>query len=115
MADNEPSPRIDPELRRQLDAARATGRPVAAVVRLRPEGDGDAILTPEQTQSRTAQLLERVERTVGLRAQAVNVFQYLGSFVVVAQPRFLVELLAQPEVLSAVANRQPDDPSPPDG
>jgi hypothetical protein len=109
------SPRIDPELRRQLDAAAAAPHPhpVAAVVRLRPQGGGQATLGPEQTQALTTGLLKRVEQRTGLRPQAVNVFRQLDSFVVVAAPAFLTELLSQPEVHGAMANRQPDDPTAP--
>jgi hypothetical protein len=107
---DEPGARIDPELLRQLDAAGAAGSPVEAVIALRPQGTDAAVLTPEQTERLSRQVLDRVERSTGGGARAVNVFQHLGSFLVVAEPAFLVELLAQPEVRSAVANRQPDDP-----
>jgi hypothetical protein len=107
---DEPGARVDPELRRQLDAASAAGSPVAAVIGLRPRGEGVAILTSEQTERLARQLLERIERSTGIGPRAVNVFQHLGSFLVVAEPAFLDELLAQPEVRSAVANRQPGDP-----
>jgi len=106
---DESGAKVDPELLRQLDAASAARSPVAAVIGLRPPGKGAAILTSEQTERLSRRLLERIERSIGIGARAVNVFQHLGSFVVVAEPAFLVELLAQPEVRSAVANRQPDD------
>jgi hypothetical protein len=108
---DESGAKVDPELLRQLDAARAAGSPVAAVIGLRPQGEG-AILTAEQTERLARQLLERIERSTGTGARAVNVFQHLGSLLVVAEPAFLAELLAQPEIRSAVANRQPDDPRP---
>jgi hypothetical protein len=108
---DEPGAKVDPELLRQLDAASAAGSPVAAVIGLRPQGGG-AALTPEQTERLSRQLLERTERSVGSGARAVNVFQYLGSFLVVAEPAFLLELLAQPEIRAAMANRQPDGPQP---
>jgi hypothetical protein len=108
---DEPGPKVDPELLRQLDAAAAAASPVEVVVALRPHGQDAGILTPEQTERLSRQLLERTERRTGVGAQAVNVFQHLGSFLVVAEPAFLKELLAQPEVRSAVANRQPDDPA----
>jgi len=82
------------------------------LIGLRPRGQDAAVLTPEQTERLSRQLLERVERSTGVGARAVNVFQHLGSFLVVAEPVFLVELLVQPEIRSAVANRQPDDPPP---
>jgi hypothetical protein len=109
---DEPGAKVDPELLRQLDAAGVAGSPVEAVIGLRPRGQDAAVLTPEQTERLSRQLLERVERSTGVGARAVNVFQHLGSFLVVAEPAFLVELLAQPEIRSAVANRQPDDPPP---
>jgi hypothetical protein len=108
---DEPGPKVDPELLRQLDAAGSAGSPVEAVIALRPYGQDARVLTPEQTERLSRQLLERTQRRVGVGARAVNVFEYLGSFLVVAEPAFLRELLAQPEVRSAVANRQPDDPA----
>ena len=108
---DEPGARVDAELLRQLDAAGTTGSPVEAVIGLRPSGQDAGALTPEQTERLSRQLLERVERRTGVGARAVNVFEHLGSVLVVAEPAFLVELLAQPEIRSAVANRQPDDPA----
>jgi hypothetical protein len=104
--------KVDPELLRQLDAASAARSPVAAVIGLRPQGEDTVVLTAEQTERLSRQLLERTERSTGVGAQAVNVFQHLGSLLVVAEPAFLAELLAQPEIRSAMANRQPDDPQP---
>jgi hypothetical protein len=104
--------KVDPELLRQLDAAKPAQRPVAAVIGLRPPGEG-VVPTPEQTQTLSRELLQRTQRRTGSSAHAVNVFQHLGSFLVVADPDFLADLLTQPEVRSALANRQPDDPPPP--
>jgi hypothetical protein len=52
-------------------------------------------------------LIDRVEARTGKRVQNLNVFRYLNSFIVAAEPSVIKFLLKQPEVASAVANRQP--------
>jgi hypothetical protein len=54
-------------------------------------------------------VLARVREKAGSAAKQVNIFQNLGMFIVEAAPGFLRELVAQPEIRSAMANRQPDE------
>jgi len=102
--------KTDSELLRQLDAAAVSHAVVEAVCRLRATGSSKEILSAERTEVLTRKLLARVEGLVGTGARDFNVFRHLGSFVVSAEARFVLELLKQPEIVSAVANRQPESP-----
>jgi len=97
--------KIDSALATALDAAGAPDEMVEAVVRLHPDAKA-GYLEPEVTEARARELLERVQGDVGVDPKAVNVFRNLGSFVVVAAAPFIRALVSQPEVASAVANRQ---------
>jgi hypothetical protein len=102
-------PKIDPELIKQLDATAASqDDKVEAVIRLRPDDASQIVPAPEQTETLANHLIERVKGQVGESATHYNVFRNLGSFVVSAPPAFIRELISQPEVASAVANRQPE-------
>ena len=48
----------------------------------------------------------RVAAAVGGASPRHNTFRHLGSFAVAAAPAFIRELIRQPEVASAVANRR---------
>lgn len=98
--------KIDPELQRQISGSAASDEPVEAVVVLRPEKPSEVTASPERVEKITHDVLERVEQTQGTHPQRVNVFRNLGSFVVSAPKGFVQELLRQPEVASAMANRQ---------
>ncbi|MCC6523594.1 MAG: hypothetical protein IT373_13135 [Polyangiaceae bacterium] len=104
-------PEVDPELRRQLGAgARAgqsSGRPVEAVVRLRPRRRSDIVPSPEQTRRIAEQLMVRVATELAPDAATydLNVFANLGYFVVSAPSAFVARLIEQPEVAAATANR----------
>jgi hypothetical protein len=102
--------KADSELLRQLEAAGVSRTVVEAVCRLRASRSSRKILSPERTETLTRKLLSRVKGLVGTGARDFNVFRHLGSFVVSAEPRFVHELLKQPEIASAVANRQPESP-----
>ena len=97
--------RTDPVLSAQLRAAAAGEAPVEAVIGLRQEGrgagDGDAVA------ALTEDLLARVREQTGAEAHDYNVFRNLASFAVVAPARVIASLIEQPEVESAIANRQP--------
>jgi hypothetical protein len=97
---------VDPELARQLAASTDDGR-VEAVVRLQPQ-DGLPATPPEETERLAHELVQRTQKASGEQEDAVNVFKYLGSFAISASPAFLKALIAQPEVASALANKQPD-------
>ena len=94
----------DAELTRQLNRAAAEDTPVEAVIVLRSHRDAP---DPAWTEARARELVERVQDSTGRAAKDVHVFRNLGRFVVAADATFLRELLAQPEVDSALANRRP--------
>jgi hypothetical protein len=105
-----PERRIDPDLLSQIDAAEAGGgrdpAPVQAVVYLKPPDPAQHTVPPDELPGVVAELLSRVERKVGRSAGRHNTFRNLGSFAVEAPPEFIRELIHQPEVASAVANRR---------
>lgn len=103
--------KTDPELIRQLDQASASEEPVGAVVRLRTDDPSQIVPSPEQTEQLAQEVLERVLKAVGGDEPKHNVFRNLGSFAIAAGARFMRELLEQPEIASAMANRQSEDPS----
>ena len=105
--------KIDKELKRQLSAAAraeqqgmagAWHQPLEAVVRFHPPA-GKQVSDPETVQEIARDLLSRVEQSTREAPLAYNVFANLQSMVVQASRTFLVELLAQPEIASALANR----------
>ena len=106
MAKKETDTATDPELNRQMDAASATGRDVEAVFTLSPDETSDGVRSPEETENLTRRVLERVTNRVGQGEKKLNIFRNIGSFVVSANPSFVKELIAQPEIASAIANRQ---------
>src|SRR5689334_1118524 len=99
--------RTDPELRRQIEAAADTGRPVAATFSLR--GDPGAVPEPAEVEARVASLLEKVGEKTGQRPADVQVFGNIGSFAVSAPPEFVAQLARQPEVVTATASQPAED------
>jgi hypothetical protein len=97
--------KVDPELRRQLDAARGDADLVQAVLSLRPPGAAGSAPSPEETEAMVARLLARVRQETGLGPRDYNVFRHLGAFVVAGSARFVRALMAQAEIASAQANR----------
>ena len=97
--------KIDPELQRQLDSAATGEGPLEAVLYLRPP-PGEAAVPPERMEELAREILDRASAAAGEAAHDYNVFRNLGMFAVVAGRSLLRELLKQPEVGSAVANRQ---------
>jgi len=106
MADTQASRKIDPELLRQLNAVAADNETVEAVVRLNPDNPAEIVPSPERTEELAREVLQRVAKRVGNPVMKHNVFSNLGSFVVSAPTKFVRELIEQPEVAAAVANRQ---------
>ncbi len=97
--------RIDPELRRQLDRVAAGDAPIEAVVYLRPPA-GQAAVAADEMEALARKLLDRAAAAAGERERQCNVFHNLGMFVVAGGRQLVEELLKQPEVASAVANRR---------
>lgn len=96
---------VDPELTRQLNKAANSEEKIAAVLSLRPPNDAD-VYPPERMQTKVHELLSRVAKRVGAKEQDLNIFRFMGSFVVRAGVPFIEELLRQPEIAAAVANDQ---------
>jgi hypothetical protein len=99
--------RADDELERQLDQAAADAKPVEAVFVLR--SPGRPAPDPAETETLARELVERVRQSTGRHPQDVNVFRNLGRFVVSADAAFVRELIAQPEIAAALANRRPPE------
>jgi hypothetical protein len=98
--------RTDPELLRQLDAAKVSGRPVQIVVQLhRPKGVPPV---PEDVEEQTRRAVSRATAATGEAPVDVHVMGRVAAAYVQGSERFLRELVAQPEVASAVANTTPD-------
>ena len=100
--------KIDPELARQLDQAASTNSPVQAVLKLRPLQATQLVASPEHTTELANQVVKRVSDKLGEQVDRMTLFRNLGSFAISAAPKFLRELLDQPEIAAAFANRQPD-------
>jgi hypothetical protein len=115
--------KADPELLRQLEkseqqaGASAEPESVEAVFVL-AESDragvsaesGDSVQSlpsPEETEAMVKRVVERVRAETGNRVELLNVFRYLNSFLVSGDPKAIRLMLEQPEIGSAVANRQP--------
>ena len=104
--------KVHKELRRQLAAAGAAARdrpasaqpPLEAVVQFHAP-TADSLASPETVQKLAQDVLSRVERLTHESPVAYNVFSNLQSMVVQASRTFLIALLEQPEIASALANR----------
>lgn len=96
--------KTDPELLRQLETAATNQELIQAVFTLRlPKRQA---LVPERIEKLTQEVLKRVAVNAG-PAKEVNIFRHLGAFSVAARSAFIRALLDEPEIASAVANRQP--------
>ncbi|HEU4391873.1 MAG TPA: hypothetical protein VFV34_29070 [Blastocatellia bacterium] len=107
MPEEQPTTRTDPELVRQLDRAADVNDNVEAVFIFHPDDASDAAPSAERTEELTEQVLRRIRRRTGESEERVNVFKQLGSFVVCASPAFIRQIISEPEIAAAVANRQP--------
>lgn len=105
-----PKKQIDPRLLAQLEATaeNKASALVEAVVQLRPEAAADVVPAPERTEEIVRTVLARVTGRLGMDPADFNVFPNLGSFVISASREYLRELLDQPEVQGALANRPRD-------
>jgi chaperonin cofactor prefoldin len=87
---------IDPELERQINAAKRTQGNVEAVLLLRADVPTDPAL-----------LLERATAETKQSPEDYNVLPNLGVLVISAKPELLEYLLKQPEIETAGCNRLP--------
>ena len=108
MAARKATAKVDPELERQINSASAEAKTVEAVLMLRQS----PLQIAANAQGATAmveKVLKRVTEKAGTGPKQLNIFQNLGMFIVEAEPSFLRELVAQPEIATAMANRQPGE------
>jgi hypothetical protein len=98
--------KIDPELLKQINTVAAGQEPIDAYLTLRPDDPAQVSASADRAEELTRQVLQRVAERVGSSANQVSVFSNLGIFAVSARPDFLLELLKQPELVSAAARRQ---------
>ena len=95
----------DPELVRQLDDARISGATVEAVLRLQRQPGERAVADVVRDQADRA--IRRATEACGETPADVHVMGNMATAYVAGTERFLRELMAQPEVASAVANESP--------
>jgi hypothetical protein len=108
MAARKATAKVDPELERQINIAAADTKTVEAVLMLKQSPPQIAANARGAT-AMVEKVLKRVREKAGTAAKQVNIFQNLGMFIVEAEPSFLRELVTQPEIASAMANRQPGE------
>ncbi|HEU4508129.1 MAG TPA: hypothetical protein VFR78_07830 [Pyrinomonadaceae bacterium] len=99
------TPKTDPELLRQITAAKDKKDPVVGILRIRPEDPTKKTNSPERTKEIANEVVNRVSKKVGSKAGRINVLGNLGVIILSAPPRFMTEVLQQPEIFSAMANR----------
>ena len=97
--------KTDPELLRQIDSVETNNDSIQAVFSLALPLK--KLLDPKQVEEKTNQVLERVEREVGSKPKEVNIFKNLGSFLVSADASFIRQVINDPDIDTAVANKQP--------
>lgn len=103
-------PKIDPLLTRSIAQAMRDGGEVEAVFVLRPQ-KGEVYDAPDEVVALAQAVVQRAAAASGETNYKVNVFKYLQSFAVAGKAGLIQEILKQPEIASAVNNRQPGDPS----
>jgi hypothetical protein len=96
--------KVQPELERQLAHAELGEESVEAVVTLGDNGGSPP--HPDAVDELAQRAIDRTQRESGEDVEDVNVLRHIALLVVRAKPRFIRSLLEQPEVKSAVANRQ---------
>jgi len=86
-----------------LEKARKNHSELALILQLRGSG-AKPVPSPETTERLAQALTDRATAQSGHRANRMNVFRELGSFVVLGKADFLAHLVAQPEVASVKLN-----------
>jgi hypothetical protein len=97
----------DGELLRQLEDATGKEESVEAVMRLRSEKASEIVPSPKRTEQLTKKVLRRAQAHTGGNVSDYNVFGNLGYFFVSADAAVVRDLIEQPEIASATANKQP--------
>lgn len=106
MSDERSERTIDPELLRQLDAAR-TPSALSATFVLRARTD--APLSAAETHATVRRIIKRAEEESEQSAHDFQVFENIQSFAVSGPPALIRRLTEQPEIDSALANVQSQD------
>jgi hypothetical protein len=96
--------KTDPELLRQIDSVATDNEEIQAVFSIALPMK--KLLDPEQVEQTANQILERAEKEAGSKPNDVNIFRNLGSFVVSADASFIKKVIDDPDVASAIANKQ---------
>ena len=97
--------KTDPELLRQINSVETSDDSIQAVFSLALPMK--RLLDPKQVEETTNKVLQRAEKEAGSKPKDVNIFKNLGSFVVSADASFIRQIIDDPDVASAVANKQP--------
>src|SRR6476469_2898010 len=97
------SAKIDPELTRQLQRARSSGQPVHAVVSVRRTPGRPP--QPDKIEALVKDALDRTSAATGQRPADYHVLGRMATAYVSAPAQFISALVAQPEIVAAVANR----------
>lgn len=98
-----PVTKIDPELTRQLQQARTSGRPVQAVVSVRRAPGRPP--QPDKIEALVKDALDRTTAATGQQPADYHVLGRMATAYVSAPAQFISALVAQPEIVGAVANR----------
>lgn len=99
----------DPELSKQINAAKDGDQAVEAVFSLRPVASSGGLQSPDEFESLARSVLARVEEETGVAPERVNLYRSIGSCAVRAPASFVRKLQSQAEVVSATASKQPED------
>lgn len=86
---------------------------VRAVVQLRPIGQPATEATGGDFGALARQVLDRVAETVGHAAKRTNILRHAESIILEADPKFLREMMKQPEIVSALPSRTKESMSMP--
>ena len=80
---------IDPELLRRMEALKADGDDLGAVITVQDLSSGAKPLAPTETESIVRGLMDRVEEATGLKPSHLRVQKNLGTFLVRAKAGFM--------------------------
>ncbi len=96
--------KTDPELIKQIDSVKADNEQIQAVFSL--DLPLKKLLDPKQVEDTTHRVLQRAQERAGSQAEDVNIFENLGSFSVSADASVIRQIIDDPDIKTAVANRQ---------
>ncbi len=98
--------KTDPELVRQIKAAKPDSKSVQAVFTLHLPHSKAA--SSDEVSEITRSIVDKAESSVGKKVDRIKVFGNLGAFIVSADASLIEELIEADDVDTAVANQQPD-------